>query len=102
MKGLIFNNDQPGAQDLANRRDVALGYPFDGQDIGAGVHADPAQSRTLRRADVIAHPHAPKWAIPLDNIDLTDPRIPSQANASEQAQLATAQNGPDLTPDWFN
>lgn len=54
---------------VQQKLDAALGYPIYGVDIGGGVHAPPEQSRTLRRADIIAHPKLAQWALPVDGVD---------------------------------
>lgn len=51
--------------------DVAQGYPKDGVDIGGGVHASKAESRTYHQAIVMKHPTTSSWAY-LDDTTIGD------------------------------
>lgn len=51
--------------------DTKVGYPRDGVDIGAGIHASKAEGRTYHHAAVLPHPTLPQAAY-LDNTALGD------------------------------
>jgi len=51
---------------LAANVDARLGYPSNGVNIGGGIHAAPAQSRTIRHGQVIRHPTLSQWRYPWD------------------------------------
>lgn len=58
MRAVVFThatNAAANAQAFANALDAILGYPRDGVDIGGGIHAPPAQSRTHRWATPFRH-----------------------------------------------
>lgn len=61
MTGIVFLS-QAAADAAGTAYDVRLGYPRAGVDVGAGLHAPPATSATLRAADVLKHPTLPQWA----------------------------------------
>jgi hypothetical protein len=68
MTGLVYLSQAPADAQSASV-DAALGYPRDGVDIGGGVHCTPAQSRTVRHAQVIQHPTLAQWAYPIDAVN---------------------------------
>lgn len=54
------------AQNYGAAVDVALGYPKNSTDHGAGRHVAAAAARTLRYQNVIPHPTLSLWAYPRD------------------------------------
>lgn len=62
----ITSPDLASLEAIQAKLDAELGYPFEGADIGGGIHAPPEQSRTLRRVDIIKHPSLDQWALPVD------------------------------------
>jgi len=101
---VIISVDVSELEAIAAELDARLGYPFDGIDIGGGVHAPPEQSRTLRRADVIKHPSLNQWALPVDQ-DVADALL-ARADVTGPAPvdvvtpLGDALAADDLGPDW--
>ena len=58
MRAVVFThatNAQQNAANFAAALDAVLGYPRDGIDIGGGIHAPKAQSRTHRWAVPFRH-----------------------------------------------
>lgn len=113
---VIIRRQRSELEAIAAELDARLGYPFDGIDIGGGVHAPPEQSRTLRRADVIKHPSLNQWALPVDQgvADALAARADAattvdaggEVNAGVVAALDVATPlgdalaADDLGPDW--
>lgn len=82
-----------GAQSLAASVDVQLGYPRAGVDVGGGRHVPPAQSVTLRYADVVAKPDGTAWAYPVDTTNQT-------AVTSQPSLTASATGITNLDATW--
>lgn len=62
MSAIVFTVKQADADAYSAAIDVKLGYPRNGVDIGAGIHAPQVVSRTLRYGAVLKHPVLAKWA----------------------------------------
>lgn len=93
MKAIVLT-DATTATKTASDLDAQYGYPCDGVDVGGGVHAPPALSRTLRYADVLKHPTDAKWAVQIDVKDVGDAKV--------AAVVATEKTAPpaDLDATW--
>lgn len=84
------------------------GIPEDGSgkpgvNIGGGIHAPDAESRTYRYAEVIKHPVADEWAVPIgaaDDVEEAKPLDPKGLPKGMAEPMATAAVV-DLGADWF-
>ena len=91
MKAIIFS-DRASVDAYAAKVDAAEGYPKPGVNIGAGIHAPPEQSITLRFADPIEHPtQKGTFAYPVDELDT------SKLATKERTDALAAQL---LPADW--
>jgi len=54
------------ATSFASAIDAKMIYPQDGIDMGDGIHASKAESRTTRYGPIIKHPTLNLWAYPQD------------------------------------
>lgn len=69
--------------------DAAQGYPKDGIDIGGGIHASKAESRTYHQANVMKHPVNAVWAY-LDDTTIGDAKgVAKPVGATVQVLDAT-------------
>lgn len=60
---------QADANAVAAEMDTRTGpYPKAGRNVGGGIHAPPAQSRTVRYGLVIRHPVDSRWRFPDDDV----------------------------------
>lgn len=63
MRAIVFATQAAALAGIASL-DAVLGYPRDGVDIGGGVHAPAAASRTATWAIALPHPtDVTKWAV---------------------------------------
>lgn len=69
MTGIVCDS-LAKAQAFSAAINAKVGYPSDGVNIGGGIHASAAEARTLRHADIIAHPTLPQWAYPQDPVEI--------------------------------
>lgn len=91
------------------------GIPEDGSgkpgvNVGGGIHAPAEMSRTYRYAEVVKHPAADEWAVPIDAADEEDvPAKPIEVDAKPLDPKAQPKGEPlaataavvDLGADWF-
>lgn len=66
----VFFSSLAVAVGLRNAIDNRAGYPVDGVNVGGGIHAPAAQSRTVRSSPVRKHPTLARWCVLL-----TKPRL---------------------------
>lgn len=92
MTCLVFTV-QAEANAFAAAMDARDGpYPKLGKDVGGGIHASPAQSRTARFGDVIKNPARGEWRFPMNQRVREEiaKGLPVPASATEK----------ELDPTW--
>lgn len=77
---------------VAIRVNEAGGYPRAGIDVGGGIHAPAAQTKTTGYADVLKHPTLAQWSYP------ADPFVKSVVGPTA-VSLGAIDAGP-LDPTW--
>lgn len=55
-------SSRAAAERLRDAIAIAMGLPRDGTDVGGGIHASAAESRTLTHGDVVQHQRTRAWA----------------------------------------
>lgn len=108
MRALILTSKaEADAHELAMRR--RHGIPEDGSgkpgvNIGGGIHAPDAESRTYRYAEVIRHPVADEWAVPIgaaDDVEEAKPLDPKGLPKGMAEPMTATAAVVDLGADWF-
>lgn len=107
MKYAIFT-PKPLSDAILKMQAIQYGMPWEGRDVGNGIHVSSSLSKTERVHSLKQHPVDPNYAYPVDDSFIAYVKANSEAlrvatglNAAQMNSIISRLDAAtELTPDW--